>query len=51
MYSGMLDAIGKIVRAEGAAGLYKGLVPNLVGIVPEKVRHPHVLDSYFRPQL
>ena len=32
----MVDTIAKVVRAEGFAGLYKGLVPNLVGIMPEK---------------
>ena len=37
LYSGMIDAITKIARTEGVGGLYKGLVPNLIGIVPEKV--------------
>lgn len=36
LYSGMIDAITKIARTEGVGGLYKGLVPNLIGIVPEK---------------
>ena len=36
MYNGFLDAIRKIARTEGPRGLYQGLVPNLVGIIPEK---------------
>ena len=26
----------QVVRAEGAVGLYRGLVPQLVGVAPEK---------------
>jgi len=36
MYSGMVDCITKIMRTEGVAALYKGLVPNVIGIIPEK---------------
>jgi len=36
MYSGLLDVGRKIVGREGVRGLYEGLVPNLVGIFPEK---------------
>jgi hypothetical protein len=36
LYSGMINCIRTIIRTEGVSGLYKGLVPNLVGIVPEK---------------
>ena len=32
----MINCIRTIIRTEGVSGLYKGLVPNLVGIVPEK---------------
>ncbi|KAH6567833.1 hypothetical protein BASA50_006422 [Batrachochytrium salamandrivorans] len=35
-YHGILDGMQKIVKAEGIRGLYRGLVPNLVGICPEK---------------
>ena len=30
-YSGVVDAVVKICKAEGAAALYKGFVPNLIG--------------------
>jgi solute carrier family 25 phosphate transporter 23/24/25/41 len=33
-YSGMANAFATMARAEGAASLYKGLVPTLVGIAP-----------------
>jgi len=35
-YSGLLDAGRKMVSREGIRGLYNGLYPNLVGIIPEK---------------
>ncbi|KAJ2809367.1 mitochondrial aspartate-glutamate transporter agc1 [Coemansia guatemalensis] len=35
-YSGGLDCFRKIVRGEGVRGLYRGLVPNLAGVTPEK---------------
>ncbi|KAJ2341772.1 mitochondrial aspartate-glutamate transporter agc1 [Coemansia erecta] len=35
-YSGGLDCFQKIVRGEGVRGLYRGLVPNLAGVTPEK---------------
>ncbi|KAJ0565139.1 putative mitochondrial carrier protein [Helianthus annuus] len=33
-YTGMVDAFRKTVRYEGFGALYKGLVPNLVKVVP-----------------
>ncbi|KAJ2161521.1 mitochondrial aspartate-glutamate transporter agc1 [Coemansia sp. RSA 552] len=35
-YTGGLDCFRKIVRGEGVRGLYRGLVPNLAGVTPEK---------------
>ena len=35
-YTGPLDCFRKIVATEGAAGLYTGLRPNLLGVAPEK---------------
>ncbi|KAJ2887334.1 mitochondrial aspartate-glutamate transporter agc1 [Coemansia asiatica] len=35
-YSGGIDCFQKIVRTEGIKGLYRGLVPNLAGVTPEK---------------
>jgi solute carrier family 25 aspartate/glutamate transporter 12/13 len=36
MYSGPLTTIRSILQHEGVRGFYKGLVPNLVGVTPEK---------------
>jgi solute carrier family 25 phosphate transporter 23/24/25/41 len=33
-YKGIFDAIRIIVTAEGIRGLYKGLIPNLLKVVP-----------------
>ncbi|KAJ2605273.1 mitochondrial aspartate-glutamate transporter agc1 [Coemansia sp. RSA 1722] len=35
-YSGGIDCFRQIVRTEGVKGLYRGLVPNLAGVTPEK---------------
>lgn len=35
-YKGGLDCFKQIIAKEGVAGLYRGLVPNLVGVTPEK---------------
>ncbi|KAJ9061652.1 mitochondrial aspartate-glutamate transporter agc1 [Entomophthora muscae] len=35
-YSGGIDCFRKIVAKEGFKGLYRGLVPNLIGVTPEK---------------
>ena len=35
-YAGPIDCFKKIVAAEGYAGLYQGLRPNLIGVAPEK---------------
>lgn len=33
-YSGIFDAINRIVKTEGLRGLYKGIVPNLLKVAP-----------------
>ncbi len=43
-YSGPLDCARKIVAAEGAGGLYRGLKPNLIGVSPEKALKLSVND-------
>ncbi|KAJ2303147.1 mitochondrial aspartate-glutamate transporter agc1, partial [Coemansia sp. RSA 2705] len=35
-YSGGIDCFRQIVAKEGVRGLYRGLVPNLAGVTPEK---------------
>lgn len=36
LYANSLDCFKKIIRNEGAIGLYRGLMPQLVGVAPEK---------------
>lgn len=36
MYRNSIDCVKKVVRYEGTAGLYRGLLPQLVGVCPEK---------------
>ena len=36
MYKNSFDCFKKVVRYEGVFGLYRGLVPQLVGVAPEK---------------
>ncbi|KAI1289505.1 Calcium-binding mitochondrial carrier protein Aralar1 [Halotydeus destructor] len=36
MYRNSLDCFKKVVRHEGVGGLYRGLLPQLVGVCPEK---------------
>ncbi|KAI1309967.1 hypothetical protein EDD11_003947 [Mortierella claussenii] len=35
-YRGGLDCFRQVIAKEGARGLYRGIVPNLIGITPEK---------------
>jgi solute carrier family 25 (mitochondrial aspartate/glutamate transporter), member 12/13 len=35
-YRNSLDCFKKVIRHEGFAGLYRGLVPQLLGVAPEK---------------
>lgn len=36
MYRNSFDCFKKVVRHEGVLGLYRGLLPQLVGVCPEK---------------
>jgi solute carrier family 25 aspartate/glutamate transporter 12/13 len=36
MYSNSIDCFKKVLRHEGFSGLYRGLVPQLMGVAPEK---------------
>lgn len=35
-YRNSIDCFKKVVRHEGVIGLYRGLVPQLIGVAPEK---------------
>lgn len=36
LYKNSLDCFSKVVKNEGILGLYRGLVPQLIGVAPEK---------------
>lgn len=36
MYKSSLDCFRKIIRNEGVLGLYAGLIPQTIGVAPEK---------------
>ena len=36
MYRNSFDCFKKVIRHEGVLGLYRGLLPQLVGVCPEK---------------
>ena len=36
MYRNSFDCFRKVVKYEGVTGLYRGLLPQLVGVAPEK---------------
>ena len=36
LYRNSFDCLKKVWRHEGPAGLYRGLVPQLMGVAPEK---------------
>lgn len=36
MYRNSMDCARKVIRHEGIFGLYRGLLPQLVGVCPEK---------------
>lgn len=36
MYRNSIDCFKKVIRHEGVFGLYRGLVPQLLGVAPEK---------------
>lgn len=45
MYDGILDAFVKILKNEGPAELYRGLVPSLVGVIPYAATNYFAYDS------
>lgn len=36
MYRSSADCFKKVIRHEGFSGLYRGLLPQLIGVAPEK---------------
>ncbi|XP_021964914.1 calcium-binding mitochondrial carrier protein Aralar1 [Folsomia candida] len=44
MYRSSIDCFGKVIRHEGFGGMYRGLVPQLVGVVPAKAIRLRVND-------
>lgn len=52
MYANSIDCVRKVVRYEGFAGLYRGLLPQLVGVCPEKAikltMNDLVRDKFFK---
>ncbi|XWS17155.1 hypothetical protein CRYUN_Cryun33cG0044100 [Craigia yunnanensis] len=44
-YKNLLDAKVKIVQAEGPTGLYKGLTPSLIGVVPYAASNYFAYDT------
>lgn len=36
LYRNSIDCFGKVIKGEGVLGLYRGLLPQLVGVAPEK---------------
>ncbi|KAJ4826575.1 hypothetical protein Tsubulata_008524 [Turnera subulata] len=44
-YKGLLDAFLKILREEGPAELYRGLVPSLIGVIPYAATNYFAYDT------
>lgn len=47
MYKNSWDCFKKVLRHEGFSGLYRGLVPQLMGVAPEKAIKLTVKCFYF----
>ena len=47
MYRNSFDCFKKVIRHEGVTGLYRGLVPQLMGVAPEKAIKLTVILIYF----
>lgn len=45
VYKNFFDAFSKIVRDEGPGGLYRGLTPSLIGVVPYAAANYFVYDT------
>lgn len=44
-YKNLFDAVAKIVQAEGPGGLYKGLAPSVIGVVPYAASNYFAYDT------
>ncbi|MBA0789961.1 hypothetical protein Gohar_014638 [Gossypium harknessii] len=44
-YKNLFDAVAKIVQAEGPGGLYKGLTPSVMGVVPYAASNYFAYDT------
>ena len=54
MYRNSIDCFKKVLRHEGVSGLYRGLLPQLMGVAPEKVQDRKIynkIDSKIFKQL
>jgi solute carrier family 25 aspartate/glutamate transporter 12/13 len=47
MYRNSFDCLKKVIRHEGVTGLYRGLVPQLMGVAPEKAIKLTVIAHLF----
>ncbi|KAM2407206.1 hypothetical protein ACFX1X_026421 [Malus domestica] len=47
-YNNFFDAVSKIVQQEGAAGLYRGLTPSLIGVIPYAASNYFAYDALSR---
>ena len=47
MYRNSFDCFKKVIRHEGPTGLYRGLIPQLMGVAPEKAIKLTVRYFYF----
>lgn len=53
LYNNSLDCARKVIRNEGVLGLYSGVIPQLIGVAPEKAIKLTVNDlarSFFAPK-
>lgn len=51
MYTNSFDCFKKVMRHEGPSGLYRGLVPQLMGVAPEKAIKLTVGGNLMQPNL
>ncbi|KAB2618650.1 adenine nucleotide transporter BT1 [Pyrus ussuriensis x Pyrus communis] len=45
VYNNFFDAVSKIVQQEGPAGLYRGLTPSLIGVIPYAAANYFAYDA------
>ena len=48
MYRNSIDCFKKVLRHEGVSGLYRGLLPQLMGVAPEKVQDREIHSKIFK---